>query len=71
MLEFNNQRRAQLQNVQPNTAHKALARLEQGYKVSVVSLNVDDLHKRAGPTGVLHLHGQLCRTRSSANPDWT
>lgn len=71
VLEFYNQRRAQLQTVQPNTAHKALARLEQGHNVSVVTQNVDDLHERAGSTSVLHLHGQLCRARSSADPDWT
>ena len=71
VLEFYNQRRAQLQTVQPNMAHKALARLEQGHNVSVVTQNVDDLHERAGSTRVLHLHGQLCRARSSADPDWT
>jgi NAD-dependent deacetylase len=71
VLEFYNQRRAQLQTVQPNMAHKALARLEQGHKVNIVTQNVDDLHERAGSTSVLHLHGQLCRARSSADSDWT
>ncbi len=71
VLDFYNQRRAQLQSVQPNEAHKALARLEQGHKVSVVTQNVDDLHERAGSTHVLHLHGQLRRARSSVDPDWS
>jgi len=71
VLEFYNQRRAQLENVQPNMAHKALARLEQGHRVSVVTQNVDNLHERGGSTHVLHLHGQLCRARSSADPEWT
>jgi NAD-dependent deacetylase len=71
VLDFYNQRRAQLESVQPNQAHKALARLEQGHRVSVVTQNVDDLHERAGSTSVLHLHGQLRRARSSADPDWS
>lgn len=71
VLDFYNQRRAQLESVQPNEAHKALARLEQGLRVSVVTQNVDDLHERAGSTSVLHLHGQLRRARSSADPDWS
>lgn len=71
VLEFYNQRRAQLESVQPNPAHKALARLEQGHRVSVVTQNVDDLHERGGSTSVLHLHGRLRFARSSADPDWT
>ena len=71
VLEFYNQRRAQLESVQPNQAHKALARLEQGHRVSVVTQNVDDLHERGGSTNVLHLHGRLRYARSSADPDWT
>lgn len=71
VLEFYNQRRAQLETVQPNMAHTALARLEQGHRVSVVTQNVDDLHERAGSTHVLHLHGQLRRARSSVDPDWS
>ena len=71
VLEFYNQRRAQLESVQPNPAHKALARLEQGHRVSVVTQNVDDLHERGGSTNVLHLHGRLRYARSSADPDWT
>ena len=69
VLEFYNQRRAQLEIAQPNKAHTALARLEQGYRVTIVTQNVDNLHERAGSTNVLHLHGQLCQARSSADPD--
>lgn len=71
VLDFYNQRRAQLETVQPNRAHKALARLEQGHRVSIVTQNVDNLHERGGSTSVLHLHGQLCRARSSTDPDLT
>lgn len=45
---------------EPNCAHKALARLEQGGKVSgLVTQNVDRLHQRAGHRQVIDLHGRL------------
>ena len=58
VLEFYNQRRKQLLQVEPNTAHSTLAMLENEYKVSIVTQNVDDLHERAGSSNVLHLHGE-------------
>jgi len=65
VLEFYNQRRRQLLQVQPNTAHFGLAELEKDYKVSIVTQNVDDLHERAGSNNVLHLHGELFKVRST------
>lgn len=65
VLNFYNQRRAQLMSVLPNDGHRALAALEQDYEVEVVTQNVDDLHERAGSTRVLHLHGELRKVRSS------
>lgn len=70
VLDFYNQRRAQLRDVRPNPAHTALARLEQGYRVSIVTQNVDDLHERGGSTNVLHLHGDLRLACSSLNRDY-
>jgi NAD-dependent deacetylase len=64
VLEFYNQRRKQLLKVEPNAAHKALVYLEEKFKVSIVTQNVDDLHERAGSTAVLHLHGELLKARS-------
>ncbi len=63
--EFYNQRRRDLQRVEPNAAHKALARLEQEYpgKVLLVTQNVDDLHERAGSKNILHMHGELLKVR--------
>ena len=47
-----------LHNVQPNKAHKAIAKLEQsGKKVTVVTQNVDNLHQLAGSKNVVELHG--------------
>ncbi|MCL2010383.1 MAG: hypothetical protein FWG71_07540, partial [Synergistaceae bacterium] len=63
-LEFYNQRRRQLADVQPNRAHTVLAELEEHFDVYIVTQNVDDLHERAGSTKVLHLHGELTKVRS-------
>lgn len=63
VLQFYNERRAQLPTVEPNSAHIALASLENEYDVTVVTQNVDDLHERAGSTNILHLHGELTKAR--------
>lgn len=66
--EFYNLRRRMLQEVEPNTAHFALAELERhleqaGGSLTVITQNVDDLHERAGSTNVLHIHGELMKAR--------
>ena len=63
VLEFYNQRRAQLKDAKPNAAHVAMAELEKDYRVDVIIQNVDNLHERAGSTRVLHLHGELTKVR--------
>ena len=69
VLDFYNQRRAQARTVQPNAAHLALAGFEEqpGWRVSIITQNVDDLHERAGSSDVLHLHGMLSQMRSVAD----
>ncbi|MCB0447463.1 MAG: NAD-dependent deacylase [Gelidibacter sp.] len=64
VLDFYNQRRRQLFEVEPNAAHYNLVKLEEDYKVSIITQNVDDLHERAGSTNVIHLHGELLKSRS-------
>lgn len=64
VLEFYNQRRRQLLDVKPNSAHQALATLEKHYKISIITQNVDDLHVRAGSTNIIHLHGELLKARN-------
>lgn len=61
--DFYNERRAQLATVKPNAAHLAIAALEDEYKVTVVTQNVDNLHERAGSTKIIHLHGELTKVR--------
>ena len=69
VVEFYNKRRRDAAAAQPNTAHRAVAALEQWYEVEVVTQNVDDLHERAGSSRVTHLHGELNKLRSMRNPD--
>ena len=64
VLEFYNARRRQLLQVKPNAAHFALAQLENDFKVTIITQNVDDLHERAGSKNVIHLHGELLKVRS-------
>ncbi len=69
VLRFYNERRRQLENVQPNRGHQLLAELEKHYRVTVITQNVDDLHERGGSSNVIHLHGELTKARSSAHPE--
>jgi NAD-dependent deacetylase len=46
VLEFYNQRRRQLHEVQPNEAHRLLAELEKHFEVQIITQNIDDLHER-------------------------
>jgi NAD-dependent deacetylase len=58
---FYDLRRAQLGQVEPNAAHRALARLDAEWAggLLIVTQNVDDLHERAGARRLLHMHGEL------------
>lgn len=67
VLDFYNQRRKQLLEVAPNPGHLALAELEAKHQVHIITQNVDDLHERAGSTHVIHLHGELRKSRSTTH----
>jgi len=69
VLDFYNQRRRQVQYVQPNAAHQALCELEQYCDLHIITQNIDDLHERAGSTQVIHLHGELLKVRSSVDEE--
>ncbi len=66
--KFYSQRRAQLLQCVPNPAHVALAQLEArlGDRLYLATQNVDDLHERAGSQRVVHMHGELLRSRCEA-----
>ncbi|MFT5153048.1 MAG: NAD-dependent deacetylase, partial [Planctomycetota bacterium] len=62
---FYQKRRAQLKEVEPNSAHQALFAMEctmneMHQAFTLISQNVDDLHQRCG-SSVLDMHGQLSR----------
>jgi NAD-dependent deacetylase len=64
--KFYNARRAALRKVRPNPGHDALVALERrwdGGRFTLVTQNVDGLHRSAGSRTVLELHGNLRRVR--------
>src|SRR5215218_10399179 len=63
--DFYNARRANVRTVQPNPGHHALVRLEARYgtRYTLVTQNVDGLHRVAGTKNLLEIHGSLYRTR--------
>ena len=72
VLEFYNARRANLAGAKANAAHFALAELEQAWMMAgrgeftLVTQNIDDLHEQAGSANLLHMHGELLKTRCQA-----
>jgi len=67
VLDFYNMRRKAALTALPNAGHLALVELEKQYKVTIVTQNVDNLHEKAGSTKVLHLHGELFKSRSTGD----
>ena len=61
VYRFYNARRNKLGEVEPNTAHRDIARLQREFpgQVFLVTQNVDDLHERGGSEQVCHMHGEL------------
>ena len=68
VLDFYNERRRGVRAALPNAAHKAIAALENTpHSVHIVTQNIDDLHERAGSKNVLHLHGEITKSRSAGD----
>jgi NAD-dependent deacetylase len=60
-------RRKLVREVAPNPGHLALAELERRVsRFTLITQNVDGLHQRAGGGGVIELHGNITRTKCSA-----
>lgn len=68
VLQFYNERRKAAREAKPNRAHEILAELQQYFRVTIITQNVDDLHERAGSQHVIHLHGSLFEARSTVDP---
>jgi len=62
---FYSLRREQAASVAPNAAHVALAALEKtvSNRLFLCTQNVDPLHERAGSQRVVHMHGELMKSR--------
>ncbi len=62
---FYSARRAAGLEAEPNAAHFALAELEArlGDRFFLCTQNVDDLHERAGSVRLMHIHGELAKSR--------
>ena len=67
VLNFYNERRKQALNAKPNRGHEILAELERDFEVTIITQNVDNLHEKAGSTHVMHLHGELFKSQSTAD----
>lgn len=68
VLRFYNERRRSVLDARPNSAHLAIARLEDNFDVVVITQNIDDLHERAGSSNVIHVHGEILKARSTIDP---
>ncbi|MCL4165303.1 UNVERIFIED_CONTAM: hypothetical protein GTU68_014108, partial [Idotea baltica] len=69
VLNFYNERRKNALAAKPNQGHRIIAKLEQDFDVTVITQNVDNLHEKAGSSKVIHLHGELFKSRSTADPN--
>ena len=69
VMRFYNERRKKLLEASPNEGHKGLVELEKHFNVQIITQNVDDLHERAGSKNILHLHGELKKSRSTIDPN--
>ncbi|HEX2750410.1 MAG TPA: NAD-dependent deacylase [Verrucomicrobiales bacterium] len=65
---FYNLRREAIQTKEPNAAHRAIAKLQQAWPgmITLVAQNIDDLHERGGSAEVIHMHGELLKSRCAA-----
>lgn len=69
VLEFYNQRRKNVLESKPNLAHQFLVDLEDKFNVQIITQNIDNLHERAGSASILHLHGEITKSRSTVDPN--
>ena len=67
VLEFYNIRRRELLKTKPNAGHYGLAALEKDFEVGIITQNIDNLHEQAGSSRVIHLHGELMKSRSTGD----
>jgi NAD-dependent deacetylase len=64
VTDFYNMRRKNCIEAEPNDAHHKIALLESKFNVTIITQNIDDLHERAGSKNIIHLHGEIMKSRS-------
>uniref|UniRef100_A0A8C5UN37 NAD-dependent protein deacylase sirtuin-5, mitochondrial n=1 Tax=Microcebus murinus TaxID=30608 RepID=A0A8C5UN37_MICMU len=69
--EFYHYRREVMGSKEPNAGHLAIAECEarlstQGRRVTVITQNIDELHRKAGTKNLLEIHGSLFKTRCTS-----
>jgi NAD-dependent deacetylase len=64
VLDFYNMRRREVASVVPSAGHYGLVQLESDHDVTIITQNIDDLHERAGSSKVIHIHGEIFKSRS-------
>lgn len=69
VLEFYNARRKEVIQAKPNRAHELISKLQSYFNTWVITQNIDNLHERAGSKNVMHLHGEIMKSKSSINPN--
>jgi len=61
--EWYNHRKKIIHSVQPNPGHYALAEMEKMFRdFSLITQNVDNLHRRAGSKNIYEIHGNIERS---------
>ena len=63
--EWYNERRNNIFQAQPNPGHNTIIELEKYTQVVVLTQNIDGLHKKAGSSNILELHGSIVKIKCS------
>ncbi|MBQ0058325.1 MAG: NAD-dependent protein deacylase [Bacteroidales bacterium] len=64
LLDFYNMLRRKYMNCKPNEGHRLIGSLEDMFDVYVITQNLDNLHEQGGSKKVLHLHGEMMKSRA-------
>jgi NAD-dependent deacetylase len=59
--EWYNHRKKVIHDSQPNKGHITIAEMQEYFDVTVVTQNIDNLHRRAGSKNIFELHGNIER----------
>jgi NAD-dependent deacetylase len=59
--EWYNHRKKVIHDSQPNQGHITIAEMQHYFDVTVVTQNIDNLHRRAGNKNIYELHGNIER----------